>query len=190
MLLVPVSPLIAVLVFLGVQPFRQHPRPISSSLAVTMDAEYISEKDGQLEVSVLYDDLSEDLIEQLMVLYEKNWWAKGRTLEDVTLMLRGPCLTIALVSTNHEDDKSKLVGFARIITDFVFKALIFDVIVDEQYQGNGLGRKLIDAICSHSKIQTVKHLELYCLPEMESFYHKWGFDTESLGRIQLMRKIT
>lgn len=39
-----------------------------------------------------------------------------------------------------------LVAYARVLTDFTFKALIFDVIVSENQRGCGLGDKLTELI--------------------------------------------
>ncbi len=36
------------------------------------------------------------------------------------------------------DMQDRVIGFARVLTDYTFKALIFDVIVDESDRGQGL----------------------------------------------------
>lgn len=38
------------------------------------------------------------------------------------------------------------MAFARILTDYVYKALILDVIVEPAYRGRGLGRLLMESI--------------------------------------------
>ena len=136
---------------------------------------------NSIPVVVVYDHLTDQQIRQLHEFYQKNWWCKGRTLEETTRLVCGPCLTIALVT---EDEQRRLVGFARIITDKVIKALVFDVIVDEKYRGKGLGKLLLNGILNHPEIQGVKHVELYCAPEMEQFYRKWGFESEVLWEKQ------
>jgi len=73
-----------------------------------------------------------------------------------------------------------------VLTDFAIKALIFDVIVDSEYRGQGLGKRLLDAVVAHPALQTVQHLELYCLPELVPFYERCGF-SDSLGGLRLMR---
>lgn len=78
------------------------------------------------------------------------------------------------------------MAFARVLTDFAIKALIFDVIVDGNYRQQGLGKKLVDAVVAHPALKAVRHLELYCLPELVPFYERWGF-TDSLGGLRLMR---
>lgn len=125
--------------------------------------------------------LSDKHIAQLHQLYQKEWWTKARTLEDTRKCVANSQLCIALV-----DAQDDLIGFARVLTDFTFKALIFDVIVREDQRGKGLGDKLMGLIKSHDKLSGVRHFELYCLPDMKDFYAKHGFTTEVCG-VQLMR---
>jgi predicted GNAT family N-acyltransferase len=69
----------------------------------------------------------------------------------------------------------------------VFKALIFDVIVAPNRRDEGLGRHLIEKILQDSDLKKVKHIELYCLPELVPFYEKFGFSTDVSG-VSLMRR--
>jgi hypothetical protein len=47
----------------------------------------------------------------------------------------------------------------------------------------------MDTILQHPAVTAVRHCELYCLPELMPFYHKWGF-TDELGRLHFMRRMT
>jgi predicted GNAT family N-acyltransferase len=80
------------------------------------------------------------------------------------------------------------LGFSRVLTDYIFKALIFDVIVSEDKRGQGLGHQLLSLIKNHGQLKSVKHFELYCVPEMFAFYEKHGFTT-NIGEIKLMRLV-
>ena len=128
-------------------------------------------------------EFTEENIKQVHQLFEQEWWCKDRSLEDTENCVRGSQVCIGLI-----DDNENLVGFTRIISDFIYKAFIFDVIVCSSYRGAGLGKKLMHLIESHEKLKQVKHFELYCLPEMEAFYGSFGFSTE-VGGIKLMRSI-
>jgi ribosomal protein S18 acetylase RimI-like enzyme len=37
----------------------------------------------------------------------------------------------------------KLVGVVRVLSDKIFRSIIYDLIVDPEFQGNGIGRELI-----------------------------------------------
>ena len=82
---------------------------------------------------------------------------------------------------------SELVAFARVLTDYTYKALIFDVIVAESQRGEGLGKRLMDEILDHPRLADVDQFELYCLEEMTEFYERWDF-TDELGDLRLMRR--
>jgi GNAT superfamily N-acetyltransferase len=130
------------------------------------------------------DRLTDDQIADLVLLYQSEWWTNGRQEADVRQMLRHCDLIVAIT----EAASGRLLGFARVLTDFVYKALIFDVIVDTAYRSQGLGRKLMEAVVNHQGLQSVKHLELYCLPEMVPYCERWGFTSE-LGKLRLMRLV-
>jgi GNAT superfamily N-acetyltransferase len=123
-------------------------------------------------------------VAQLHELYQHEWWTQGRTREDVERMLDGTTYVFGFCTASD----NRLVGFARVLTDGVFKGIIFDVIVASPYRRTGLGTRLMNAILEHPVLRTVRHLELYCLPGMVPFYEKWQFSTEVSG-VKYMRRI-
>jgi predicted GNAT family N-acyltransferase len=127
--------------------------------------------------------LSDEQVEDLHRLYQNEWWTKGRTLPDVRRMLEHSTLIFGFC----DPDTRRLVAFARVLTDFTYKAFLFDVIVAPHCRNEGLGRTLMDAVLRHPALQSVRHIELYCLPELVPFYERWGF-TDDLGAVRLMRK--
>jgi len=132
-------------------------------------------------MNVVYE-LSDKHIEDLHRLYQFEWWTRGRSLEDTRRCVAGSQICIGLT-----DDAGNLQGFVRVVTDFTFKALVFDVIVSASQRGSGLGNKLMKLVEEHEKLRDVKHLELYCLPEMFPFYDRHGFSGD-VGEIRLMRR--
>jgi GNAT superfamily N-acetyltransferase len=126
---------------------------------------------------------SERQIQELYTLYQGEWWTRGRRVGDITTMLEHSNFVFAL--SDVSDDR--LVAFARVLTDMVFKAFIFDLIVAPDRRDEGLGRRLIENILHHPDIKKVKHIELYCLPELVPFYEKLGFSTDVSG-VSLMRR--
>lgn len=121
-------------------------------------------------------------IKALHEMYQVEWWTKERTLTDVQIMLDNSDVIVAFV----EGKDKELIAFARILTDYVYKAIIFDVIVKPSYRGRHLGNELMNTIIDHPSLSKVKHFELYCRPEMIAFYEKWGF-TKDLGELHFMR---
>jgi GNAT superfamily N-acetyltransferase len=132
---------------------------------------------------IALEKLQEAHVHDLLALYRAEWWTRARRLEDVRRMLDGSDLVVGFCRP-----EGGLVAFARVLTDGVFKAIIFDVIVHPGVRGRGLGRRLIERIITHPSIRDVRHLELYCLPEMIPFYEKWGFSTDVSG-VVFMRRV-
>lgn len=127
--------------------------------------------------------LTASQIDQLVALFQTEWWTKGRTRADTekALQMGGPIF--AFVDPESDD----LVAFARTITDGVYKAMIFDIIVRATWRGTGLGALLMEAVLNDPVLVNVRHRELYCLEDMVPFYEKWGF-TAILPGLYFMRK--
>jgi GNAT superfamily N-acetyltransferase len=113
----------------------------------------------------------------LVRLYDQAPWAKGRTADGVRHMLINTDLAVSAW------DGSRLVGFGRILTDYVYRASIWDVIVDQDYQGQDIGTQIIERILQHPDL---KHVELFwlCTRDKQAFYEKLGFSSnEQTGMV-------
>jgi len=86
-----------------------------------------------------------------------------------------------------ENEQKELIAFARVLSDLVYKAFIFDVIVDSGYRGKNLSKVLMEAVLNHPKLKNIEGIELYCLAEMKPFYEKWGF-SDMTGELVFMKK--
>lgn len=124
--------------------------------------------------------LTDQQISQLVELYQNEFWSKERTYPDVVRMLAGSDVVIGIV-----DESNTLIAFVRVLTDFVYRATIYDVIVKSTHRQQGLGTQLLDAVFNHPQLKGVEHFALFCLPEMFPFYERWGF-TANKFNIQLM----
>ena len=131
----------------------------------------------------LVTDLSEQQIDELHNLFGSEWWTEGRDRTDIETMVDHSDEVVGL----RDSDTGELVAFARVLTDYVYRAFIFDVIVEESRRGNGLGRRIMDAIVEHPSLSEVERLELYCSEDQTSFYEQWGFSTD-IGSSRLMRR--
>lgn len=128
------------------------------------------------------NQLTDNQIYQLVELYKNEFWSKDRTFERVVKMLEASDVIIALVRDDEE-----LIGFCRVLTDFVYRGTLYDVIIKPDYRKMGFGAKLLDAVINHPQLKEVENIALYCLPEMIPFYERWGFQIDVDG-IQLMRR--
>ena len=70
-------------------------------------------------------------------------------------------------------DNEKLVGVGRALADGADCSYICDVAIHPNYQGRGLGKKIIERLIEDSKGH--KKIILYAVPSKEPFYAKFGF---------------
>jgi len=134
-----------------------------------------------MEYRVVYR-LTRRQTDELHRLYRSEWWSTERTREEVERMLEHTDLVVGIV-----DPEERLAGFARVLTDRVFKAVIYDVIVEESHRGRGLGRRLLEEIFAHPMLREVRQFNLQCLEEMKAFYKEMGFE-DLRSRLVYMRK--
>ena len=129
------------------------------------------------------ESLSEDHAEQLLAMFRMEWWTLRRSADDVGVMLRNSDLVVALV----EEATGRLAGFARVLTDEIYLAVILDVVVARDWRGRGAGQVLIEAVLNHPTVANVNSIELVCQPDLMHFYERWGF-TGAIGSSRLMRR--
>jgi GNAT superfamily N-acetyltransferase len=122
---------------------------------------------------------------QLMELFSSAWWTADRTRDDLTQMLRESELVLTLI---HQPT-DRLVGFARVLTDYTYLAIVLDVVVSDEFRGSGLGAALMDAVIDHPRLTGVRSIELVCQPDLVPFYRRWDF-TDAVGGSRLMRRTT
>lgn len=129
----------------------------------------------------IHNELTSEQFEQLHTLIQKMWWSTDRTKAEMATMLKH-CLPFAVI----ENSTQCLVGFARVLSDEVRYAYIYDVMTEESLRGNGIGKMIMQGILSHTKLSRVKYFELTCVPEMVSYYKLFGF-TDDFEKVIAMR---
>jgi ribosomal protein S18 acetylase RimI-like enzyme len=129
-----------------------------------------------LKPAITYSDKNDFDAAQMVRLFHQAPWAKDRTTEEAKEMLCHTDLTVCAW------DRDVLVGFGRVLTDFVYRATIWDVIVDQAYQKQGIGAEIVQRILHHPRLQKV---ELFWLcTRRPGFYEKLGFTSrEQTGMV-------
>jgi predicted GNAT family N-acyltransferase len=105
--------------------------------------------------------------DQLHHLFKQAEWAKNRTLTDTEKLLKKLDAFVAIW------DEDRLIGFGRVLTDGVFRAVIDDVIVEESYRGKGVGMTIVKTLSNLSK--GIEEVLLHAEKELEGFYGQFGF---------------
>jgi GNAT superfamily N-acetyltransferase len=122
-------------------------------------------------------------IPQLMDLFASAWWATQRTETEARGILAGSDIVVTVV---HRPT-GRLVGFARVLTDRTYLAVILDVIVASDVRGSGIATLIMDAVLRHPWVADVKSIELVCQPDLVPFYQRWGF-SDQVGQSRLLRR--
>jgi ribosomal protein S18 acetylase RimI-like enzyme len=105
--------------------------------------------------------------EALGALLAQTGWARGRSADALEAMAAAGGPFVALW------DGERLVGYARALSDGVYRALLEDVIVDEAYRGRGLGDRLIRELVT--QLEGVEEIFLNTRPHLIAFYERFGF---------------
>ncbi len=125
--------------------------------------------------------ITDEQVDQLLTLSKKMWWSTDRTKEELITMLHH-CIPFVMV----ENQTQQLVGFARVLTDKVRYAYIFDLMAEESLHGKGIGKSIMNAIFNHHQLSSIKYFDLTCTPEMAGYYRKFGF-SENMDCVIAMR---
>ena len=117
---------------------------------------------------------------ELLDLYRFTRWGRSRSLEQIDKMLAG---TSMCFSVRYND---KLVAFCRIMTDFVFRGSLWDILVHPDHQGKGIGSNLLKYALNHPSIKNVPVMVTYT-SELTDFMGRLGFESRD-GLLILQRR--
>ncbi len=106
----------------------------------------------------------------VMALLKQTYWADKRTPEQVQRSMdNSRCYGV------YCNDDKKLVGFARVISDFATTYYLCDVVIDRDYQHNGLGTALVSHIENLPEYQGLRGILI--TRDAHTLYEKFGYQT-------------
>ena len=111
---------------------------------------------------------------ELQNLLNETSWANNREISDLKIMVENSNIVITVFDSKNQ----KLIGFARVLTDYIFRASIWDVVVDHHYHGQGIGQLIMNNILNHSELIKVSKFWLFTQDKCP-FYEKFGFKSVS-----------
>ncbi|MBC8246642.1 MAG: GNAT family N-acetyltransferase [Deltaproteobacteria bacterium] len=109
-------------------------------------------------------------IDTLQDMLSRSYWAKDRSRENVEKSIEN---SLCFSLLKDED----LIGFARVLTDDMAYAIILDMIIREDFRGQGLGKWLVQCICEHPEVIPLR--QVLWTGDADDFYRKLGFDEMS-----------
>ena len=107
--------------------------------------------------------------EEVRKLLSQSYWAKDRTIEVIEKSIeQSLCFAIFDVETDT------MAAFARVITDYATMYYLCDVIVDEKYRRNGLGKMLVDWI-TYKEDKLKGQYGVLLTSDAQGLYSQFGF---------------
>lgn len=102
-------------------------------------------------------------------LLKMTYWADSRPLAQIEKsMQNSACYGLRL------DGEGKLVGFARVISDYATTYYLCDVIIDTAYRHMGLGTALVSHIVSLPEYAGLRGVLI--TRDAHNLYRKFGFE--------------
>ena len=94
-------------------------------------------------------------LKKLQKLLDNNtFWAKNRTINDLKKCLANSDVVVSLWVGN------KIVGFGRALTDGIYRGVLWDIVIDQNYQGKGFGKLIVKSLLASKELQNTKKLYL------------------------------
>ena len=121
-------------------------------------------REGQYLVST---DLSLLDVDRVHAFLTASYWAEGVPRDIVARSIRHS-IPFGLYDGHAQ------IGFARAITDRATFAYLADVYVEEEYQGQGLGKLLMRAVMAHPELQGLRRWMLGTR-DAHGLYRRYGF---------------
>lgn len=119
------------------------------------DGYSISTDQSKLEIDVIHEFLT------------SCYWAKNIPFDVVEKSVRN-CLSYGV----YKDDR--MIGFARVLTDYATFAYLADVFILEEFRGRGLSKWLMECMLEHPELQKIRTWMLKT-EDAHSLYEKYGF---------------
>ncbi|XP_019077452.1 histone acetyltransferase TAP1 isoform X2 [Vitis vinifera] len=125
--------------------------------------------------------------EFMLVELVKNYvgWPR-RPLSKLSAALKNSYMVATLHSLRkspgeERNEQKKLIGMARATSDHAFNATIWDVLVDPSYQGQGLGKALVEKTIRALLQRDIGNITLFADSQVVEFYRNLGFEPDPEG---------
>lgn len=121
-------------------------------------------------MEIIYKHNAKIEVLEAIELYKKSTLGERRPIDRLDIfegMIKNANLVI---SAWH---KERLVGIARSLTDFTYVAYLADLAVDQAYQRQGIGKRLIEE--TRQRLDKECMIVLMAAPQANEYYSPLGF---------------
>ena len=121
-------------------------------------------------------------LSKLKKLLDNNaFWAQNRTINDLKKCLANSDVIVSLWIGNE------IVGFGRALTDGIYRGVLWDIVIDQNHQGKGFGKLIVNNLLSSKEIKNTKKIYLMTTNK-KLFYSQMDFK-EVTSQNLLIREI-
>ncbi|WP_415904201.1 GNAT family N-acetyltransferase [Neptuniibacter sp. QD48_55] len=114
----------------------------------------------------IYDERDKVQLESVQALLKQSYWANDRSIDVIqTSIENSVCFSL------YKGEEQ--IGFARVVTDFASVAYLADVIIDEHYRGQGLGKWLTETMVNDPRWKD--KFKFLVTDDAHSLYTRLGF---------------
>lgn len=122
-------------------------------------------------MNIIYNDTKKDLpSEQLYKLFVEVGWSGTSDTPDMIKNYNIPFINSTLVISAWENEL--LVGAVRVLSDKMFRSVIYDLLVMPEFQNMGIGKELLKRCVAH--FPTSEWL-VQTKTNISGYYEKNGF---------------
>jgi len=110
--------------------------------------------------------------DEIVKLYkEGGWWKESYDKSGIKHLISGSLAFAVVVDSSS----GKAIGMGRILSDGVSDAYIQDLVILDEYRGQGLGKKLVKKLIKYCKSKEINWIALIAEPNQDGFYKELGF---------------
>ena len=122
-----------------------------------------------MPITITIDPARQDL-DAIHRMLASTYWSPNIRREVVAEALRNSIVAVAI-----DDATGATVGLARVVTDRATFAWLCDVFVQEPWRGQGISRRMLEALERHPSLQTLRR---WCLATRDAhgLYRKFGYE--------------
>ncbi|NGZ76974.1 GNAT family N-acetyltransferase [Saccharibacillus alkalitolerans] len=103
-------------------------------------------------------------------MLDVSYWAAGRDEEIIRVSIANS-MCFGLYRNGEQ------IGFARAVTDGATMYYLCDLLIDERFRGEGLGKRLVEAIVGHEEL---RNLSGYLrTADAHGLYEAYGFERDA-----------
>ena len=111
------------------------------------------------------------MMELQKLLSNNTFWAVNRNQQQLRKMLANSSAAVSLWK------EKEMVGFGRATSDKIYRAVLWDIVIADHFQGIGLGSVMVNALLENRSVKGVEKVYLMTTRSSD-FYEQMNFKIE------------